>query len=124
MLLNSVLELNAFVPAKDFNLSKKFYLDIGFELSFSNNEIAKFSVSSFSFLLQKFYVKEHSENFMMSIMVGDADLWWEHFEKIGLREKYQHIMLKPPILQSWGIRVLYFSDPTGVLWHIQDRKGA
>ena len=28
-----VLELNAFVPAKDFDGSKKFYLDIGFELA-------------------------------------------------------------------------------------------
>ena len=122
MLSNSVRELNAFVPAKNLNLAKQFYLDIGFELVFSNDEIAKFSIGSFSFLLQKFYVKEHSENFMMSIMVEDADLWWEHFEKIGLREKYPSMMLKPPAMQPWGIRVLYLSDPTGVLWHIQDTK--
>lgn len=122
MLSNSVRELNAFVPAKNLNLAKQFYLDIGFELVFSNDDIAKFSIGSFSFLLQKFYVKEHSENFMMSIMVEDADLWWEHFEKIGLREKYPSMMLKPPAMQPWGIRVLYLSDPTGVLWHIQDTK--
>ena len=119
---NLVLELNAFVPAKDFALSKQFYQDLGFELAWSNNDIASFKIASFSFLLQRFYVKEHSENFMMSLTVDDADSWWKHFEQIGLRKKYPHIMLKPPAMQPWGIRVLYVSDPTGVLWHIADRK--
>jgi len=119
-----VLELNAFVPAKDFSLSKQFYLDIGFELDFSNDQIARFKIASFSFLLQRFHVQQHSENFMMSLMVEDADRWWEHFERIKLREKYPHIMLKPPAMQPWGVRVLYVSDPTGVLWHITDRKNA
>jgi uncharacterized glyoxalase superfamily protein PhnB len=119
-----VLELNAFVPAKDFNLSKQFYLDIGFELAWGNHEIARFKISSFSFLLQNFHVQQHSENFMMSLMVEDADRWWEHFERIELREKYPRIILKPPAMQPWGIRVLYVSDPTGVLWHIADRKSA
>lgn len=119
-----VIGLNAFVPAKDFNLSIQFYLDVGFELDFSNSEIAEFKIDSFSFLLQNFYVQQHSENFMMGLMVEDADRWWEHFERIGLGKKYPNVMLKPPAMQPWGIRVLYLSDPTGVLWHIQDRKNA
>ena len=117
-----VLELNAFVPAKDFNVSKQFYSEIGFELAWGNDEIAKFQIGSFSFLLQDFHVQQHAENFMMSLVVEDADRWWEHFERIGLGEKYPRIMLKPPAMQPWGIRVLYLSDPTGVLWHIADRK--
>jgi uncharacterized glyoxalase superfamily protein PhnB len=119
-----VLELNAFVPAKDFDLSKQFYLDIGFDLAWSNDNIAGFKIGSFSFLLQKFYVQQHAENFMMSLSVEDADRWWEHFERIGLLKKYPNIMLKPPAMQPWGIRVLYMSDPTGVLWHITDRKSS
>jgi uncharacterized glyoxalase superfamily protein PhnB len=119
-----ILELNAFVPSKDFSLSKQFYSDIGFELDWSSDDIARFKIGPFSFLLQKFHVQQHSENFMMSLMVEDADLWWEKFERIGLREKYPSIMLKPPTMQPWGIRVLYVSDPTGVLWHIADRKNA
>jgi len=27
-------------------------------------------------------------------------------------------------MQPWGIRVLYLSDPSGVLWHIADNKKA
>lgn len=121
---SEVLELNAFVPSKDFNLSKQFYLDVGFELDFAGDDIAKFKAGSFSFLLQKFHVQQHSDNFMMGLAVEDADLWWEHFNRIGLRDKYPQIMLKPPTMQPWGIRVLYMSDPTGVLWHISDTKKA
>lgn len=119
-----VLELNAFVPARDFALSKQFYSDLGFACVWSNDDIAQFRIGSFTFLLQKFHVQQHSENFMMSLMVEDADAWWEHIQRIGLREKYPGRMLEPPTLQPWGIRVLYLADPTGVLWHIADRKQA
>jgi hypothetical protein len=121
---SAVLELNAFVPSEDFVLSKQFYSDLGFELAWGNDEIAQFKVGVFSFLLQKFHVPQHSENFMMSLTVEDPDRWWEHIQSIGLIQKYPDIMLKPPAMQPWGIRVLYFSDPTGVLWHIADRKKA
>ena len=121
---NSVLELNAFVPARDLALSKQFYTDLGFACLWGNNDIAQFKIGSFTFLLQKFHVKEHAENFMMALMVEDADTWWEHIKCIGLAEKYPGLMLKPPTMQPWGLRVLYLADPTGVLWHIQDRKKA
>ena len=118
-----VLDLNAFVPSKDFDLSKQFYSDLGFTLVWGNNEIAQFQIGSFRFLLQgNFYVKEHAGNFMMSLMVEDADEWWDHIERIGLKEKYGLQMAKAPAMQPWGIRVLYLSDPSGVLWHIADKK--
>jgi Glyoxalase/Bleomycin resistance protein/Dioxygenase superfamily len=119
-----VLELNAFVPAKEYGLSKQFYSDLGFTLRWSNDDIAQFQIGTFTFLLQKFHVQQHAENFMMSLMVEDVDAWWQHIQRIDLREKYPGIVLKPPALQPWGLRVLYLSDPTGVLWHIADRKNA
>ncbi len=118
------IELNAFVPARDFKLSKQFYLDLGFTLLWGNNDIAQFKIGPCTFLLQNFHVKEHSENFMMALKVEDADIWWDHFKRIGLAEKYPGLMLKPPTLQPWGLRVLYLADPSGVLWHIQDTKKA
>ena len=120
-----VTDLNAFVPSREFDLSKQFYTDLGFTLVWGNDQIAQFQVGSFRFLLQaNFYVKEHAGNFMMSLMVEDADPWWEHIERIGLKQKYGLLMAKPPAIQPWGLRVLYLSDPTGVLWHIADKKKA
>ena len=119
-----ILELNAFVPAKDFSLSKQFYTDLGFTLLWGDESVAQFKIGSFTFLLQKFHVQQHAENFMMSLMTEDADAWWDFIQRIGLKEKYPGMMLKPPAMQPWGIRVLYLSDPSGVLWQIADRKKA
>jgi uncharacterized glyoxalase superfamily protein PhnB len=59
---------------------------------------------------------------MMSLNVEDADPWWAHIEDIGLVTKYNIGLARPPALQPWGIRVLYLADPSGVLWHIADRR--
>lgn len=117
-----VVELNAFVPAKDFAVSKQFYSDLGFTLVWSHDDIAQFQIGAYTFLLQKFYVADHANNFMMALRVEDADAWWKHIKALGLKEKYKLHTVKPPEMQPWGIRVLYISDPTGILWHIQDGK--
>ena len=69
MIPGPITDLMAFVPAKDPEVSKRFYL-----------------------------------------------------EQQKLAEKYPGIICKPPAMQPWGIRVLYLSDPTGVLWHITDNR--
>jgi catechol 2,3-dioxygenase-like lactoylglutathione lyase family enzyme len=119
-----VVQLNAFVPAKDLDVSKQFYSELGFTLVWSNDDIAQFQIGSSTFLLQKFYIQQHADNFMMALRVEDADAWWKHIETLGLKEKYKLHMVTPPTMQPRGIRVLYISDPTGVLWHIQDGKKA
>ena len=50
-----ILELNAFVPAKDFGLSKQFYSDLGFTLLWGDDgDCAVSRPVSFTFLLQIF----------------------------------------------------------------------
>ena len=124
MEIPSILDLKTFVPAKDHDLAKQFYLDLGFKLNWGNEQVAEFEAGSFRFLLQDFYVQQLAENFMMHLMVEDADDWWKHIEDVGLKAKYPDIMLKPPTMQLWGLRVLYLTDPTGVLWHIADRRSS
>jgi uncharacterized glyoxalase superfamily protein PhnB len=121
---NNVIDLKSFVPAKDFAMSRRFYLDLGFTENWGNDQVAEFQLGGFRFLLQNFYVKAHAENFMMQLMVEDADAWWTHIKATGLADKYKLFMAKPPTLQPWGLRVLYLTDPTGVLWHIADRRKA
>lgn len=122
MLPSPVSDLKAFVPAKDPELSRKFYADLGFSINWSSDQIAELQIGSFRFLLQTFYVAEHAGNFMMSLQVEDADAWWAYIESKEIAKKYPGILCKPPELQPWGIRVLYLSDPTGVLWHITDMR--
>ena len=57
---------------------------------------------------------------MMGLNVENVDAWWGYIQQKELTKKYPGIMCKPPEMQPWGIRVLYLSDPTGVLWHIAE----
>jgi len=120
MLPSPVVDMKAFVPAKDHKISQAFYTDLGFTINWSNDEIAELEMGSFRFLLQKFYVAQHAGNFMMSLNVENADAWWEHIQRKEFTKKYPGIMCKPPEMQPWGMRVLYLSDPAGVLWHIAE----
>jgi uncharacterized glyoxalase superfamily protein PhnB len=120
----SVLDLKTFVPAKDHDLAKQFYIDLGFKLNWANEQVAEFEIGGFRFLLQNFHVQAFADNFMMHLQVDDADDWYQHIEAAGLRAKYPDITVKSPAMQPWGLRVLYLTDPTGVLWHIADRRSS
>lgn len=124
MVPSGVTDIKAFVPARDLELSKSFYSDLGFTINFSNDQIAEVQIGSFRFLLQKFYVAEHAGNFMMSMSVDDADAWWEYIHQKEFTRKYPGMMCKSPEMQPWGLRILYLSDPTGVLWHITENRKA
>jgi catechol 2,3-dioxygenase-like lactoylglutathione lyase family enzyme len=113
----ATIEIKAFVPARDFDLSKQFYQDLGFDLVWSSDELAYFCHGDSAFLLQNFYVKEHADNFMMHLLVEEVDAWWQHVVDQGIAAKYG-VKAEPPQDQSWGLRDFVLVDPTGVLWRI------
>jgi uncharacterized glyoxalase superfamily protein PhnB len=116
--------LRPFLPAKDFNLSKSFYETLGFE-KLLDAEVAIFAAGSGGFILQRHYQKEFAENFMMQLMVDDLDAWWAHIEALDLPGKFGVPSPRAPAMQPWGLRVAYLFDPSGVLWHVaQRREGA
>ena len=49
------VEIKAFVPSKDYDLSKEFYQELGFELASESEGIAYFKSCNSSFLLQDFF---------------------------------------------------------------------
>lgn len=110
-----------FIPAKDFELSKRFYESLGFE-KVLDSEVAIFNSGSGGFILQRYYQKEWAENFMMQLMVDDLDLWWEHIAALDLPGRFGVPQPKPPAVQPWGLRIAYVIDPSGVLWHISQRR--
>jgi catechol 2,3-dioxygenase-like lactoylglutathione lyase family enzyme len=116
------VEIKAFVPARDFELSKKFYIDLGFALAWSSDGLAYLHAGSSSFLLQNFYVKEHAENFMMHMLVPDVEQWWRHVVDQQLAARYG-VRAEPPEDRPWGMRDFVIVDPTGVLWRIGQNIG-
>ncbi|MFM7432018.1 MAG: glyoxalase, partial [Gammaproteobacteria bacterium] len=60
-----ILDLKAFLPSKDFSVSRHFYRELGFAENFANADVAEFEIGGFRFLLQDRYVAEWAGNFMM-----------------------------------------------------------
>src|SRR3546814_19575349 len=106
-----------FLPAKDFELSKRFYEALGFE-KLLDADVAIFRMGRGEFLLQSYYQKEWAENFMMQLMVDDLDAWWTQIQSLDLPGNFRVAPPKAPALQPWGLRVAYVTDPSGVLWHV------
>jgi hypothetical protein len=115
-------EIKAFVPAKDYALSKAFYLDLGFTMAFDGDGLAYFHHGDASFLLQAFYVAEHAGNFMMHLQVEDVDAWHAKVVASGVVERYG-AEVGPVELRPWRMRDFTLIDPTGVLWRIAQRVG-
>lgn len=113
----ATIELKAFVPARDFELSKRFYQDLGFTMAWSSDALASFHAGASCFLLQRFYVQQHADNFMMHLLVPDVAAWWRHVDEQALGAKYG-VRVLPPEDRAWGIRDFTIDDPTGVLWRI------
>ena len=116
MNLNTV-EIKAFVPARDMELSLAFYTAIGFEIGYSSETLAYLGHGETSFLLQKFYVAEHANNFMMHMLVENVDDWYANVLASGVVQKFG-VRLEAPADRPWRIRDFVLTDPTGVLWRI------
>ena len=115
--------IRPFIPAQDFELSKRFYEALGFE-KVLDSEVAIFNAGSGGFILQRFFQEDWANNFMMQLMVDDLDAWWAHIESLDLANNFGVAAPKPPALQPWGLRVSFVVDPSGVLWHIAQRREA
>ncbi|WP_240703569.1 VOC family protein [Thermomonas aquatica] len=116
------IEIKAFVPARDMDLSLRFYRDFGFEVAWSSDDLAYLHAGDCSFLLQKFYVAQHAGNFMMHMLVADVEAWWAHAQAQRLAERYG-VRALPPEDRPWRIRDFVLVDPSGVLWRVGQNIG-
>ncbi|MFO1194135.1 MAG: VOC family protein [Rhodoferax sp.] len=117
-----VTEIKAFVPSRDFALSKRFYQDLGFTMASEGGGVAYFHHGSASFLLQDFCAEGLAENFMMHLLVPDVQAWWDHVRDSGLATKYG-VQVTPLEDQPWRMRDFCLADPSGVLWRIGQNIG-
>ncbi|HLI17904.1 MAG TPA: VOC family protein [Rhodanobacteraceae bacterium] len=113
----AAIEIKAFVPARQLADSIAFYEAIGFEVPWQSHELAYIRYGGTAFLLQQFYVPEHANNFMMHMLVENADDWYQHVKASGVVTRFS-ARLGAPEDRPWGIRDFTLTDPAGVLWRI------
>ncbi|MEM6708339.1 MAG: VOC family protein [Pseudomonadota bacterium] len=118
-----IRELKAFVPARDYELSKRFYQAIGFQLQSDGSDVSLFQRGGATFLLQNFYVETHASNFMMHLLVENVDAWHEALVAAKVVEQFG-VSLLPIETQPWGMRDFVLTDPSGVLWRIAEQIDA
>jgi catechol 2,3-dioxygenase-like lactoylglutathione lyase family enzyme len=106
-----------FIGAKDYELSRNFYKDLGFEESTIPGNMTYFRINdTLGFYLQNAYVKDWVDNTMLFVEVENADETWNELQKLGLPEKYKGVRLTPIKNLDWG-RECFLHDPSGILWH-------
>jgi hypothetical protein len=110
----SIKHFKVYMPAKNFELSKRFYTALGFKMSPGWGGTADFELNGNCFRLQDYYVKDWADNFMVVIGVDDAEAWHGHVRKIADSGEFGNIRIKPPEKVD-GWLVLHVTDPSGVL---------
>lgn len=114
---HSAKSIRPFIGAENFEESRQFYKDLGFEESEISKNMSLFKVSDkLGFYLQDAYVKDWIDNTMIFLEVDDVDRYWNELENMGLHKKYKNVKLTPIRENNWG-RECFLHDPSGILWH-------
>lgn len=110
----TIRDFKVYMPAKDFELSKRFYTALGFKMTPGWGGTADFELNGNRFRLQNYYVKAWAENWMVVMGVEDVEAWHQHVRKVCEASEFASVGIKPPEPVD-DSRVLHVVDPSGVL---------
>jgi len=110
------LSIRPFIGAKDFEVSRNFYRDLGFEESILGHNFSYFKTQGLGFYLQDAYVQDWIDNSMIFMEVEDVGQYWDELLALNLSTKYENVRLTPIRKYDWG-RECFLHDPSGILWH-------
>ncbi len=108
--------IRPFIGAKDYELSRSFYRDLGFQESVLTPNMSYFHTEGLGFYLQDAYVQDWIDNSMVFMEVDDVGLHWKELLALDLTSKYKGVKLTPIRQYDWG-RECFMHDPSGILWH-------
>ncbi len=91
-MLHKSLSIRAFIGAKDFTISRKFYTELGFTENVIDPNFSYFIIhDKQGFYLQNAYVKDWVDNTMLFVEVENAGTYYKE-----LKELNQHdLMFRP-----------------------------
>ncbi|WP_309608809.1 glyoxalase [Flavobacterium sp.] len=118
---NQIKSIRPFIGAKNYELSRSFYCDLGFKENILSTGMSYFDMNGFGFYLQNAYVKDWVENTMVFMEVTNAEHFWTQLVKLELTSKYENVKLVPIRDMDWG-NECFLHDPSGILWHFGEFK--
>ena len=108
--------IRPFIGSKNFEESRNFYSDLGFEETVLFHNMSVFKTGEFAFYLQDAYVKDWVDNTMVFMEVEDVSQFWNELLALNLTEKYKTVKIVPIKTYDWG-KECFVHDPAGILWH-------
>ena len=108
--------IRPFVGSKDFEISRRFYTDLGFEEITISTNMSLFRSGDFGFYLQDAYVKDWIDNTMVFMEVADVNKFFADLTALNLPDRFESARVLPVREEQWG-RECFVIDPSGVLWH-------
>jgi hypothetical protein len=114
---HKAISIRPFIGAKNFELSRNFYRDLGFKESILFPNMSYFKTDGLGFYLQDAYVQDWVDNSMIFLEVEDIGYYWKELLALDLTSRYTGVKLTPIREFDWG-KECYLHDPSGILWHI------
>ncbi len=108
--------IRPFIGAKNFEHSRSFYRDLGFQEIVLDPYFSVFKTGEMAFYLQDAYVKDWINNSMIFLEVENVDQFWKELLALNLQSKYKGVKLTPIKVLDWG-KECFIHDPSGILWH-------
>jgi catechol 2,3-dioxygenase-like lactoylglutathione lyase family enzyme len=111
------LNVRTFIGARDFEESRRFYLDLGYQEVVIDRKMSLFRINEdLGFYLQDYYVKDWVDNSMVFVEVDDIEACTAELSGKGLQKKYKGVRFSKITQFDYG-RELFMHDPSGILWH-------
>ena len=110
------ISIRPFIGANDFQISKQFYRNLGFDESIISHNMSYFSTQGLGFYLQDAAVKDWIDNTMVFMEVDDVEEYWKELLSLDLTSKYENVKLTAIKTFDWG-KECFLHDPSGILWH-------
>lgn len=108
--------IRPFIGALNFEVSRNFYRDLGFEEAVLEPKLSLFIWQGTGFYLQDYYSKEWVDNTMIFMEVVNTDEFWKELLSLRLTDTYENVRLTPVRTMDWG-KECFVHDPSGILWH-------
>ncbi|MFD2284539.1 glyoxalase [Pedobacter petrophilus] len=116
-----VKSIRPFIGSKNFETSRNFYRDLGFEEVTLGDQMSVFTMGNLAFYLQKAYVKDWIDNTMIFMEVEDINQFYMELLALNLPDQYENVRLSPVRKEDWGSEC-FLHDPSGILWHFGEFK--
>lgn len=113
---HQAISIRPFIGAKNFEISRNFYRDLGFEEIILEQSLSYFKTKEIGFYLQDAYVKDWVDNSMIFLEVDDTNRYYSELLALDLPKKYEGVRLTPIKELTWG-KECFLHDPSGILWH-------